>query len=59
MGAVVIFSIGLLFLFSVPIITSKLAVRLGRSGKKWFLIGLALPVVATIILFFLPDKSKE
>jgi MFS family permease len=59
MGAVTIFSIGLLFLLSIPIITSRLANRMGRNPKIWFVIGLLLPVIATFILVLLPDKSEE
>jgi phosphoglycerol transferase MdoB-like AlkP superfamily enzyme len=59
MGAVIFFSIGLLFLLSIPIITMNLAKRLGRNGKVWFVIGVLLPVIATFILILLPDKSEE
>ena len=59
MGAVIFVSMGVLFMLSIPIITSRLARRLGRDPRKWFLIGLALPVIATCILFFLPDLSEE
>ena len=52
-------SLGILFLLSIPIITSRLAKRLGRDPKKWFLIGLLLPVISTFILFFLPDLSEQ
>ena len=58
MGAAIFFSIGLLFLLSIPIITAKLAKRMGRNGKIWFVIGLLLPVIATFILILLPDKSE-
>ena len=59
MGAVLFCSLGLLFLFSIPIITSRLAKRLGRRPLFWFFMGLFLPVIATFILFFLPDLSEE
>ena len=59
MGAIIFCSLGLLFLLSIPIITSRLANRMGRNPWKWFLIGLLLPVIATFILFLLPDKSEE
>ena len=32
---------------------------MGRNPNKWFLIGLVLPVIATLILFFLPDLSEQ
>lgn len=59
MGAVLFCSLGLLFLLSIPIITSRLAKRLGRNPVFWFFIGLCLPVISTCILFFLPDLSEE
>jgi hypothetical protein len=59
MGAALFFSLGILFLLSIPIITMNLAKRLGRNGKVWFVIGVLLPVIATFILILLPDKSEE
>lgn len=58
MGAVVFISIGVMFLLSIPLITSNMAKRLGRDPKLWFFLGLILPVIATFILFLLPDKSR-
>ncbi|HET6227394.1 MAG TPA: hypothetical protein VFF27_14010 [Bacteroidia bacterium] len=58
MGAVLFCSLGLLFLLSIPIITSRLAKRMGRNPQIWFFIGLCLPVISTFILFFLPDRSE-
>jgi hypothetical protein len=52
-------ALGIAFMLSLPLITSRLAKRLGRNPRTWFLIGLVLPVIATFILFFLPDLSKE
>ena len=59
MGAAVFFSIGILFALSIPIITSRLANRMGRNTKIWFAIGILLPVIATFILFLLPDLSEK
>lgn len=59
MGAAVFFSLGLLILLSVPIITSRLGKRMGRDPKVWFVIGIVLPVISTVILCCLPDKSEE
>ncbi len=59
MGAALFISIGIMFMLSIPIITSRLAKRLGRDPKKWFLVGLLLPVISTFILFFLPDLSED
>lgn len=59
MGAVMIMSMGILFLLSIPIITSRLAKRMGRNPKIWFVIGILLPVIATFIVLFLPDLSEK
>lgn len=59
MGAAAFFSLGILFLLSLPIITASLANRMGRDPKIWFVIGILLPVIATFILILLPDKSEK
>ncbi len=59
MGAVLFMSMGITFLLSIPIITSRMANRLGRNPKVWFFIGLVLPVIAAFILFLLPDLSEK
>jgi Na+/melibiose symporter-like transporter len=59
MGAALFISMGIMFLLSIPLITSRMAKRLGRDPKKWFLIGIILPVIATFILFLLPDLSEK
>jgi len=59
MGAALFISMGLMALFSVPLITAAFANRMGRSPVKWFFIGIVLPVIATFILFFLPDLSEK
>jgi Na+/melibiose symporter-like transporter len=59
MGAVLFMSMGVMFLLSIPIITARLANRLGRNPKVWFLIGILLPVIATFILLFLTDLSEK
>lgn len=59
MGAAIFISIGIMFMLSIPIITSRLANRLGRNPKIWFVMGLVLPVISTFILFFLPDLSEK
>lgn len=59
MGAALFISMGILALLSVPLITAAFANRMGRSAVKWFFIGMALPVIATFLLFFLPDLSEE
>jgi hypothetical protein len=59
MGAALFISIGIMCFLSIPIITSRLANRMGRDPGVWFFIGLILPVVATFILFLLPDISVK
>jgi Na+/melibiose symporter-like transporter len=59
MGAVLFMSLGVLFLLSIPIITARLAKRMGRNPMLWFFLGLCLPVIATFILFLLPDLSEH
>jgi Na+/melibiose symporter-like transporter len=59
MGAALFMSMGILFMMSIPLITSRLAKRMGRNPKTWFFIGILLPVIATFILFFLPDLSEK
>jgi hypothetical protein len=59
MGAAGFVALGLLMLMGLPLLTCFYAKQLGRSQKKWFLIGVLLPGIATIILSFLPDLSEE
>ena len=59
MGAAFFIMLGITALLSIPIITASFAYRMGRSPIKWFFIGLVLPVVASFILFFLPDLSDH
>jgi MFS family permease len=59
MGAALFISLGLLALFSIPLITASFANRMGRSPIKWFFIGIILPVISVFILFFLPDLSEK
>lgn len=48
-----------MMLLGLPTITYFYAKQLGRDPKKWFLIGILLPGLATIILSFLPDLSED
>ena len=50
---------GILMFLSLPVMTYFYAKHLGRNAKKWFLIGILLPGIATLILSFLPDLSEE
>ena len=54
---IILFGVGLFL--SIPYITGRLAKRLGRKFWSWFFIGTILPVIATIILCFLPDLSDN
>jgi hypothetical protein len=58
MGAILFISFGLMLFLSLPILTCFYAKHLGRNPRKWFLIGILLPGIATIILGFLPDLSN-
>ena len=57
MGAALFFSIGLLVLLSIPLITAMFAKRMGRNPTLWFFIGILLPGLASLIIFLLPDLS--
>jgi len=59
MGALFFISLGLMMLLGLPTITFFYAKHLGRKPWPWFVIGLFLPGIATIILSFLPDLSEE
>jgi hypothetical protein len=59
MGALMFISLGLIMLMGLPTLTYFYAKHLGRNPKKWFLIGILLPGLATIILSFLPDLSED
>ncbi|MCE3229710.1 MAG: hypothetical protein K0S32_4261 [Bacteroidetes bacterium] len=59
MGAAMFTGIVFTILLGLPTMTYFYAKQLGRNPKKWFLIGLLLPGIATIILAFLPDLSEK
>jgi MFS family permease len=59
MGAALFFSIGLLVLLSIPIITAMFAKRMGRRPLVWFFLGILLPGIASLIIFLLPDLSEK
>lgn len=59
MGALMILSFVSMLLLGLPTLTYFYAKQMGRSGKKWFFIGLVLPGIATILLSFLPDLSED
>lgn len=58
MGVIVFISLGLMMLLGLPTLTYFYAKHLGRNAKLWFLIGIVLPGLATLILSFLPDLSE-
>ena len=57
MGELIVLFGAFLFI-SIPLITARLAKRMGRRPWPWFFIGMALPVIATLIICFLPDLSE-
>lgn len=59
MGALMIISLGLLMLMGLPTLTYFYAKQLGRKPWPWFVAGIILPGIATIILSFLPDLSEN
>jgi len=59
MGAAGFIGLGILFMMSLPLITSRFAKRMGRNPKVWFLLGILLPVISTFIILFLPDRSEK
>ncbi len=59
MGILLFSTIGLLLLFSLPLISGLFARRMGRSFKLWFIIGIFLPLISVFIIFFLPDLSEK
>ncbi|WP_317899282.1 hypothetical protein [Aurantibacillus circumpalustris] len=59
MGALMVASFVTMLFLGLPTLTYFYAKQLGRNPKKWFLIGIILPGLATIILSFLPDLSLE
>lgn len=52
-------SLGIMILMGLPTLTYFYAKQLGRNPRKWLLIGILLPGIATIILSFLPDLSEN
>jgi MFS family permease len=59
MGAALFFSLGLMVLFSIPLVTAVFAKRMGRRPWLWFCIGIVLPGIASFIIFLLPDLSEK
>lgn len=58
MGAAMFISIGFVLMLAIPMITYFFAKRVGRRPMLWFCISLVLPLIATLILFVLPDLSE-
>jgi MFS family permease len=59
MGAAIFFSMGLCFFFSIPLVTALFARRMGRRPAVWFIMGMVLPFISSLLLFFLPDLSEN
>ncbi len=56
----VVFALPLLFLpFVMPMISGLMAITRGRKFWPWFLIGIPLPLIANVILLYMPDKTKK
>lgn len=53
-----VFLILSMFLLTIPAVCGYYAYSRGRSFWLWFLLGACLPVVAHLILVFLPDKTN-
>lgn len=51
--------LGKIFLLLVPTATGLLAKRTGRSFITWFFIAMVLPLIATLILCFLPEQETK
>jgi Na+/melibiose symporter-like transporter len=49
----------LIVLLLPPLCSALMAQSFGRSFWKWFMIGCLLPMVANVILFFLPSKRPQ
>jgi hypothetical protein len=59
MGAAMFSGIAIAILMGLPTLTYFQAKQMGRNPKKWFLIGLLLPGIASVILSCLPDLSTD
>lgn len=59
MGPLMLVSLALTLILGLPALTYFYAKQLGRNAKVWFLIGIILPGIATLILSFLPDLSEQ
>lgn len=51
--------LGLAFMLLAPTDTGLLAKRTGRSFTVWFFIAMLLPLIATLILCFLPGQDQK
>jgi|GEM_PF-3745098 len=43
----------------LPLLSGIMAKTFGRKFWTWYLIGIPLPLISSIILLCLPDKQKE
>ena len=59
MGFSLLVSLAFFAFMCIPWASGAFAKRIGRSFLIWFLIGLLLPGISVLILFFLPDLSDE
>ena len=58
LAEILIFSLALLAIFSIPILTGSFARRMGRRFWLWFFLAMVLPLIATLLLSILPDLSE-
>jgi hypothetical protein len=59
MPEIIIGSLLLFAAFGLPYISGAFARSIGRPFWLWFTIGCAVPFISVIILYFLPDKTKN
>lgn len=58
MGFALLLSLAFFAFMCIPWASGAFAKRMGRSFALWFLLGLLLPGVSVLVLFFLPDLSE-
>jgi len=58
MGIIMLISLAGFFLAGFPFITYLYAKQKGLNAKKWLIIGILLPGIATLILSFFPNKER-
>jgi hypothetical protein len=59
MGALMVLSFGWMIFLGLPTLTYFYAKQLGRNPWRWFVIGIILPGIATLILSLMRDLSEK